>query len=74
METLYNACDSLFSACQEGGAGCCGTTMAGTLPQSNALIHPPFTAPGGKLVGGDVNLFVCLGPWSTALNKAETRL
>lgn len=37
METLYNASDSLFSACQEGWI--CGTTMAGTLLQPNALMH-----------------------------------
>lgn len=57
METLYNACDSLFSACQEGGI--CDTTIAGTLLQPYALMHPPFTAPQGKMSEGDVNLFAC---------------
>lgn len=57
METLYNARDSLFSACQEGGI--CDTTMAGTLLQPRALMHPPFTAPEGKMSRGDVNLFAC---------------
>lgn len=52
METLYNACDSLFSACQEEGI--CDTTIAGTHPQPNALRHPPFTAPEGKMSGGGV--------------------
>lgn len=57
METLYNACDSLFSACQEGGI--CDTTMAGTLLQPRALMHPPFTVPEGKMSEGDVNVFAC---------------
>lgn len=57
METLYNASDSLFSACQEGGI--CDTTVAGTILQSRALIRPPFTAPEGKTSEGDVNLFAC---------------
>lgn len=51
METLYNACDSLFSACQEGGI--CDTTMAGTLLQPRALMHPPFTAPEGEMSEGE---------------------
>lgn len=46
METLCNACDSLFSACQEEGI--CDTTMAETLLQPCALIHQAFTAPEGK--------------------------
>lgn len=53
METLYNACDSLFSACQEGGI--CDTTMAGTLLRARA----PFTAPEGKMSEGDVDAFAC---------------
>lgn len=57
METLYNACDSLFSACQD--AGICDTTMVGTLLQPYALMHPPFTAPVGKMKEGYVNLFAC---------------
>lgn len=57
METLYNACDSLFSACQERGI--CDTTMAGSLLQPRALMHPPFMAPEGKMREGDVNLFAC---------------
>lgn len=51
METLYNACDSLFSACQEGGI--CDTTMAGTHRQPHALMHPQFTALEGKMSEGD---------------------
>lgn len=57
METLYNACDSLFSTCQAGGI--CDTTMAETLLQSHALMHPLFTASEGKMSEGDVNLFAC---------------
>ncbi len=57
METLYNACDSLFSACQEGGI--CDTTMTGTILQPHALIRPQFKALEGKMSEGDVNLFAC---------------
>lgn len=57
METLYNVCDSLFSACQEEGI--CDSTMAGTLLQPCALMHPPFTAPEENMSEGDVNLFAC---------------
>lgn len=57
METLYNARDSLFSACQDEGI--CDTTMVGTLLQPYALMHPPFTAPVGKMSEGYVNLFAC---------------
>ena len=54
METLYNVGDSLLSACQEGGI--CDTTIAATLLQPHALMHP---APEGKMSKGDVNLFAC---------------
>lgn len=57
METLYNACDSLFSACQEEGI--CDTTMTGTLLQPHALMHPPFTAPEGEMSEGGADLFAC---------------
>lgn len=52
METLCNAGDSLFSACQEERI--CDTTMAETLLQPGALIHQAFTAPEG-----DVDPFAC---------------
>lgn len=39
--------------------GICDTTMAGILPKSHALMHPPVTAPEGKISEGDVNLFAC---------------
>lgn len=40
METLYNAGDSLFSACQEEGI--CDTTMAGLLLESHVVMYPLF--------------------------------
>lgn len=56
METLYNACDSLFSACQEEGI--CDATMAGILLQIRALMHPAAAAPEGRMNEGNVN--VCM--------------
>lgn len=58
METLYNACDSLFSACQEGG-DLWHYNGRDTPAAPHALTHPPLTAPEGKLSEGDVNLFAC---------------
>lgn len=54
METLYNGCDSLFSACQEEGI--CDATMAGTLLQIHALLQPSLSQLQ-KLVGRNVWLF-----------------
>lgn len=39
--------------------GICDTTMAGTLLQPYALMHPPLTAPEGNMSEGCVNLFAC---------------
>lgn len=50
METLYNACDSLFGACQEEGI--CDATMARILLQIRALMHPLAPAPKGRMSEG----------------------
>jgi len=71
METLYNACDSLFSACQEEGI--CDTTMAGTLLQIHALMCQLFTAPKEEMREGKRNLNM---KWQRAPCRArlKTRL
>ena len=73
METLYNACDSLFSACQEGGI--CDTTMAGTLPQPP--VHLCTQRSQLRREKWAREMWICLHvkrPQSRAPRNADTRL
>lgn len=69
METLYNAPDSLFSACQEDRI--CDTTMAGALVQPRALMLPLLTALRGEVTEEDWNVFSCSLPQRCARYNME---